>query len=65
MPFVTLANDVRIYYEFTGPEDRPTILQFGGSLFGRHNFNSVNDGFREHFRCCPSTPRATGAPTSR
>ena len=50
MPFVTLANDVRIYYEFTGPEDRPTILQFGGSLFGRHNFGMVNDGFREHFR---------------
>ena len=50
VPFVTLARRSGIYYEFTGPEDRPTILQFGGSLFGRHNFGLVNDGFREHFR---------------
>jgi len=49
MPYVT-ANDTRIYYEFTGPEDGPLILQFGGSLFGRQNFASVNDGFREGFR---------------
>ena len=47
MPFVTLENDVRIYYELTGPEDGPIVLQFGGSLFGRHNFGFVNDGFRE------------------
>ena len=33
-----------------GPEDKPLILQFGGSLFGRANFDSVNDGFRENFR---------------
>jgi pimeloyl-ACP methyl ester carboxylesterase len=26
------------------------ILQFGGSLFGRQNFDGVNDGFRENFR---------------
>ena len=49
MPYVTV-NDTRIYYEFTGPEDGPLILQFGGSLFGRQNFGSVNDGFRERFR---------------
>lgn len=49
MPFVTV-DDTRLYYELTGPEDGPTILQFGGSLFGRHNFASVNDGFRERFR---------------
>ncbi len=47
MPYVTLANDYRIYYELTGPEDGPIVLQFGGSLFGRHNFAMVNDGFRE------------------
>jgi 3-oxoadipate enol-lactonase len=39
-----------LYYEFTGPEDAPLILQFGGSLFGRQNFDAVNDGFRESFR---------------
>lgn len=49
MPFADVG-DVRLYYEFTGPEDAPLILQFGGSLFGRANFDSVNDGFRERFR---------------
>jgi pimeloyl-ACP methyl ester carboxylesterase len=49
MPFATV-DDTRLYYEFTGPDDGPLILQFGGSLFGRQNFNSVNDGFRERFR---------------
>lgn len=49
MPFADV-NDVRLYYEFTGPEDAPLILQFGGSLFGRQNFDAVNDGFRESFR---------------
>ncbi len=49
MPFADVG-DVRLYYEFTGPEDAPLILQFGGSLFGRANFDSVNDGFREKFR---------------
>ncbi len=49
MPFADV-HDVRLYYEFTGPEDAPLILQFGGSLFGRQNFDAVNDGFREKFR---------------
>jgi pimeloyl-ACP methyl ester carboxylesterase len=49
MPYATV-NDLRIYYELTGPEDAPLILQFGGSLFGRQNFALVNDGFRERFR---------------
>src|SRR5919206_4320787 len=49
MPYAKLEHG-KLYYEFTGPEDAPLILQFGGSLFGRANFNSVNDGFRERFR---------------
>jgi pimeloyl-ACP methyl ester carboxylesterase len=49
MPFADV-DDVRLYYEFTGPEDAPLILQFGGSLFGRQNFDAVNGGFRENFR---------------
>ena len=49
MPYTTV-DDVKIYYELTGPEDAPLVLQFGGSLFGRHNFALVNDGFRESFR---------------
>jgi 3-oxoadipate enol-lactonase len=49
MPYATV-NDLRIYYELTGPEAKPLILQFGGSLFGRQNFAMVNDGFRASFR---------------
>lgn len=49
MPFAEV-NDTRLYHELTGPEDKPLILQFGGSLFGRQNFALVNDGFRESFR---------------
>jgi pimeloyl-ACP methyl ester carboxylesterase len=49
MPFADVG-EVRLYYEFSGPEDAPLILQFGGSLFGRQNFDLVNDGFREKFR---------------
>ena len=45
MPFVE-ANGVNLYYEFSGPEDGPVIIQFGGGLFGRHNFGLVNDGMR-------------------
>ena len=41
-----------IYYELTGPEDGPVVIQFGGGLFGRHNFGSVNDGFREPVSAC-------------
>jgi 3-oxoadipate enol-lactonase len=44
------VGDTRLYYEFTGPQDRPLILQFGGSLFGRQNFDAVNDAFRSNFR---------------
>jgi pimeloyl-ACP methyl ester carboxylesterase len=49
MPFATV-DETRLWYEFTGPEEKPLILQFGGSLFGRQNFDAVNDGFRESFR---------------
>jgi pimeloyl-ACP methyl ester carboxylesterase len=49
MPYA-VVNDTRLYYEFTGSEDKSLILQFGGSLFGRQNFHAVNDGFRENFR---------------
>src|SRR5215475_3038088 len=55
------AGDVRLYYELTGPEDAPVILQFGGGLFGRHNFGLVNDGFRERFRLLSFDARGYGA----
>ena len=45
-----IGEGLQLYYELTGPEDGPVVLQFGGGLFGRHNFGLVNDGFREHFR---------------
>jgi pimeloyl-ACP methyl ester carboxylesterase len=49
VPYATV-DKLRLYYELTGPEEAPLILQFGGSLFGRQNFSMVNDAFRERFR---------------
>src|SRR5438094_1687488 len=60
MPFAQ-TGDVRLYYEFSGPEDAPVIIQFGGGLFGRHNFGLVNDGFRERFRLLSFDARGYGA----
>ncbi len=55
------VDTIRLYYELTGPEDGPVILQFGGGLFGRHNFGLVNDGFRERFRLLSFDARGYGA----
>jgi pimeloyl-ACP methyl ester carboxylesterase len=60
MPYADIGA-VRLYYELTGPEGRPVILQFGGGLFGRHNFGLVNDGFRERFRLLSFDARGYGA----
>jgi pimeloyl-ACP methyl ester carboxylesterase len=56
-----IANGVSLYYELTGPEDAPVVLQLGGGLFGRHNFGLVNDGFRERFRLLSFDARGYGA----
>jgi 3-oxoadipate enol-lactonase len=61
MPYAAIDDGVRLYYELTGPEDGPVILQFGGGLFGRHNFGLVNDGFRERFRLLSFDARGYGA----
>ena len=38
------------------------MIQFGGGLFGRHNFGAVNDGFRENgFRLLSFDARGYGA----
>jgi 3-oxoadipate enol-lactonase len=61
MPYAQIEDGVRLYYELTGPEDRPVILQLGGGLFGRHNYGLVNDGFRERFRLLSFDARGYGA----
>jgi 3-oxoadipate enol-lactonase len=61
MAYAQIEDGVRLYYELTGPEDRPVILQLGGGLFGRHNFGLVNDGFRERFRLLSFDARGYGA----
>ena len=61
MPYAQIDDGIRLYYELTGPEDAPVILQFGGGLFGRHNFGLVNDGFRERFRLLSFDARGYGA----
>jgi 3-oxoadipate enol-lactonase len=62
MPYAEIDAGIRLYYELTGPEDAPVILQFGGGLFGRRNFGLVNDGFREQgFRLLSFDARGYGA----
>ena len=62
MPYAALEDETRLYYELTGPEDGPVVIQFGGGLFGRHNFGAVNDGFRENgFRLLSFDARGYGA----
>ncbi len=62
MPFAEIGEEVSLYYELTGPEDGPVVLQLGGGLFGRHNFGLVNDGFRERgFRLLSFDARGYGA----
>lgn len=62
MPHATIADGIDLYYELTGPEDGPVIIQFGGGLFGRHNFGLVNDGMRENgFRLLSFDARGYGA----
>src|SRR6478609_8564066 len=57
-----ISEGVSLYYELTGPEDGPVVLQLGGGLFGRHNFGLVNDGFRERgFRLLSFDARGYGA----
>lgn len=62
MPYAQIEEGVRLYYELTGKEDAPVVLQLGGGLFGRHNFGLVNDGFRERgFRLLSFDARGYGA----
>lgn len=64
MPHARIDDAIDLYYELTGPEDAPVIIQFGGGLFGRHNFGLVNDGMREHFRLLSFDARGYGASSS-
>jgi len=61
VPYAQIEDGVRLYYELTGDDDAPVILQLGGGLFGRHNFGLVNDGFRERFRLLSFDARGYGA----
>ncbi len=61
MSYAPIEDGIRLYYELTGPEDAPVVIQFGGGLFGRHNFGLVNDGFRERFRLLSFDARGYGA----
>ena len=62
MPYAQIDDGIRFFYELTGPEEGPVVLQFGGGLFGRHNFGLVNDGFRDAgFRLLSFDARGYGA----
>ena len=62
MPYAQIDDGIRLFYELTGPKEGPVVLQFGGGLFGRHNFGLVNDGFRDAgFRLLSFDARGYGA----
>jgi 3-oxoadipate enol-lactonase len=62
VPYAQLEDGIRLFYELTGPDDGPIVIQFGGGLFGRHNFGAVNDGFRDAgFRLLAFDARGYGA----
>jgi 3-oxoadipate enol-lactonase len=61
VPYAQIDDGISLYYELTGPADAPVIVQFGGGLFGRHNFGLVNDGMRENFRLLSFDARGYGA----
>jgi pimeloyl-ACP methyl ester carboxylesterase len=65
MAYATIDEGITLYYELTGPDDGPVVIQLGGGLFGRHNFGFVNDGFRENgFRLLSFDARGYGASSS-
>ena len=65
MPYTEIEEGIELYYELTGPDGGPVVIQFGGGLFGRHNFGAVNDGFRENgFRLLSFDARGYGASSS-
>src|SRR5438552_2436143 len=41
MPYAQIDEGISLYYELTGPEGGQVVLQLGGGLFGRHNFELV------------------------
>jgi hypothetical protein len=57
MPYAQIEEGVRLYYELTGPEDRPVVLQFGGGLFGRGSSAKEKNLLVED-----GTPRGRGVP---
>jgi pimeloyl-ACP methyl ester carboxylesterase len=60
--YAQIDDGIRLFYELTGPEEGPVVLQFGGGLFGRHNFGLVNDGFHDAgFRLLSFDARGYGA----
>lgn len=64
MPYAQIDNNINLYYELSGPDEAPVILQFGGGLFGRHNFGFVNDSFRNEFQLLSFDARGYGASSS-
>ncbi len=66
MPYAQIEEGIRLYYELTGPEDGPTVLQFGGGLFGRAQLRLRQRRLPgAGSACSPSTRAATGPPTTR
>jgi hypothetical protein len=47
VPYAQIDDGIQLYYEQTGAEDAPVILQFGGGGLFSHNFWRVHAGVRQ------------------
>src|ERR1700674_5416043 len=63
MPYASVAA-MRLYYELTGDQSAPALLQVGGPMFGRHNFRNVNGIFARHFQLLSYDASGYGRSTS-
>jgi 3-oxoadipate enol-lactonase len=63
MPYASVEG-MRLYYELTGDQIAPALLQVGGPMFGRHNFRNVNGIFARHFQLLSYDASGYGRSTS-
>jgi pimeloyl-ACP methyl ester carboxylesterase len=62
MPYAEIDDGIRLYYELTGPEQGPLILQLGGGHLGPPKIPHDNHRFRqEGFRILSFDARGYGA----
>ena len=63
MPYAVLDDETRLYYELTGTDDAPVVIQFGGGLSdATTSVRSTTASAKTDSGCCRSMPEATARP---